>query len=75
METLLSLFRRKVTAAVHRAFGDSLSEEERFADMAPCMQEEFGHYQCNSALRLSKILKLRELFYYLLICHTVHPIC
>lgn len=57
METLLSLFRRKVTSAVHRAFGNSLSEEERFADMAPCMQEEFGHYQCNSALRLSKILK------------------
>jgi len=57
METLLSLFRRKVEDAMGRAFGDSLSLEERSADIAPCMQEEFGHYQCNSALRLSKLLK------------------
>ncbi|HSX26324.1 MAG TPA: arginine--tRNA ligase [Chlamydiales bacterium] len=55
METLISIFRGKVTEAIARAFSD-LPEEERGAEMAPCA-EEFGHYQCNSALRLSKILK------------------
>jgi arginyl-tRNA synthetase len=57
METLLASFRTQVTDSIARAFGDALSSEETNADMAPCMQEEFGHYQCNSALRLSKTLK------------------
>jgi len=56
METLLTIFRKKVADAIGRAFG-SLSDEEAQADMAPCLQEGFGHYQCNSALRLSKIVK------------------
>ncbi len=57
METLLSFFRREVTQAMDRAFPDILSSEEKNADISVCMQEEFGHYQCNSALRLSKLLK------------------
>ncbi|MES2273843.1 MAG: arginine--tRNA ligase [Chlamydiota bacterium] len=57
METLLSTFQKKVSAAIIRAFAQGLTPIESLADMAPCMQEEFGHYQCNSALRLSKILK------------------
>ncbi|MBU6383609.1 MAG: arginine--tRNA ligase, partial [Verrucomicrobia bacterium] len=57
METVLTDFRKKVSNAIDRAFGDVLSKEERMADMAPCMQEGFGHYQCNSALALSKVLK------------------
>jgi arginyl-tRNA synthetase len=57
METLLATFKAKVTDSIAKAFGDSLSPEEQNADMSPSTQEEFGHYQCNSALRLSKILK------------------
>lgn len=57
METLLTLFRRAVTEAIVFAFGSTLSSEEAEADVAPCLQEEFGHYQCNSPLRLSKVLK------------------
>ena len=57
METILTAFREKVTEAIGRAYGDLLPAEEQIADMAPCMQEGFGHYQCNSALPLSKILK------------------
>ncbi len=57
METLLATFRKEVTDSITRAFSDCLTREEQLADMAPCMQEEFGHYQCNSALRLSKLLK------------------
>lgn len=57
METLLTTFREKLTASIGRAFGDALSDIERVADVAACVQEDFGHYQCNSALRLSKLLK------------------
>jgi len=57
METLLATLRKEVTDAISRAFGDSLPAEQAIADMAPCASEEFGHYQCNSALRLSKQLK------------------
>jgi len=57
METLLSAFRKKVTGSIARAFGNSLSEAEQTADIAPCLEAGFGHYQCNSALRLSKLLK------------------
>src|SRR5579872_7277544 len=57
METLLTTFRKRASDAIRLAFGEALSKEESSADISPCMQEEFGHYQCNSALRLSKILK------------------
>lgn len=54
---LLNQFRKSVTEAIKSAFGGQLSDEELIADMAPC-SEEFGHYQCNSALRLAKTLKM-----------------
>lgn len=57
METLLVTFREELTSAIKQAFGNKLDAAEQKADMAPCAQEEFGHYQCNSALRLSKLLK------------------
>lgn len=57
MDTLLNAFREALTKSINEAFGASLTDEERLADVTPCVQEEFGHYQCNSALRLSKILK------------------
>lgn len=57
METLLLTFRKKLTTSIDRAFKETLTTEEKQADVAPCTQEGFGHYQCNSALRLSKILK------------------
>lgn len=58
MNTLLHLLQGLLTCAIHKAFGDALSSQERRADIAVCAQEEFGHYQCNSALRLSKLLKM-----------------
>lgn len=51
METLLAFLRRTVTEAIAAALSD-----ETEADVAPCA-EEFGHYQCNNALKLSKVLK------------------
>ncbi|MBI5274811.1 MAG: arginine--tRNA ligase [Chlamydiales bacterium] len=36
----------------------SLEKEETFlADVTPSTQDKFGHYQCNSAMRLGKLLK------------------
>lgn len=57
METLLARLQHAMTLAIGRAFGDSLSFQEARSDVSLSTQEEFGHYQCNSALRLSKILK------------------
>ncbi|MBI5272684.1 MAG: arginine--tRNA ligase [Chlamydiia bacterium] len=55
METLFSLFRRKVSEAIQKSL--ALTADEATADVAPCAQEAFGHYQCNSALRLAGITK------------------
>lgn len=56
MKTLLIILRDHLTHSIQQAFGSLLSSEEQVADVSPC-QEEFGHYQCNSALRLSKVVK------------------
>ena len=58
METLQSLLRAFGAQAIRRAFSGKLEASEISADVAPCMQEEFGHYQINSALRLGKVLKM-----------------
>lgn len=55
METVLVSLRRKLTDLIAQIF--HLPPEEALADVAPC-QEEFGHYQCTSPLRLSKSLKI-----------------
>jgi arginyl-tRNA synthetase len=57
METLLAVLERRTTDAISSAF-EQLSIGEVKAELTPCSQEEFGHYQCNSALRLSKSLKM-----------------
>jgi len=55
METFLSFFRRKISEAI--SAGLPLSSEAVTADVALCAQEQFGHYQCNTALRLGSVLK------------------
>lgn len=52
METLLSFLKKKISEAI--SSGLQISSE---ADVAPCDREEFGHYQCNTALRLGASLK------------------
>ncbi len=53
MDTLLDWLKAHVFSAIKSAFGDVDAEP----NVAPC-QEEFGHYQCNNALQLAKVLKL-----------------
>lgn len=57
MDTLLDYLQKEASAAIDREF-KGLGSEESQADVSVCAQEEFGHYQCNSALRLSKLVKL-----------------
>jgi arginyl-tRNA synthetase len=53
MSTLLQL-KSVFTHAIQKALDDkSLS-----AEVQPCMQEQFGHYQCNSSLQLAKTFSL-----------------
>lgn len=56
MQTLLQTLERAFTQAIKAAFPE-LPEEDAKADLAHCQQEGFGHYQCNSAMRLAKIVK------------------
>lgn len=56
MDTPHRFLEKLFTRAIQEAFPD-LAPEEAVADVAPCSQEEFGHYQCNSAMRLAKKLK------------------
>lgn len=55
METLLSLFKKKISEAI--SSGLSITPDAVQTDIAPCDREEFGHYQCNAALRLGASLK------------------
>jgi arginyl-tRNA synthetase len=55
METEFVALQKALSRAIERAFG---SQIDATADVAVCSQEQFGHYQCNSPLRLSKQLKL-----------------
>ncbi len=51
MGTLLTLLQKELSLSIFSAFGEEIE-----ADVSPSL-EEFGHYQCNSALRLAKGLK------------------
>ena len=57
METLHRVLQSGFYKSDPPRFTKSSLREESLAEMAPCHQEGFGHYQCNSALRLAKILK------------------
>ncbi|NGX63598.1 MAG: Arginine--tRNA ligase [Candidatus Anoxychlamydiales bacterium] len=58
IETLLIDFlQNRLTNAILKSFEEHLSANQAIADIAVCLEEKFGHYQCNSALKLAKILK------------------
>ncbi len=55
MKTLFSLLQNKLTSAITKTFAN-LTPEESLAEVV-YSHEGFGDYQCNSAMKLSKILK------------------
>lgn len=54
---LIEFLQNRFTEAILKAYEENLSSEEAVAEIAVCQDESFGHYQCNTALKLSKILK------------------
>ena len=54
---LIDFLQNRLTEAILKSFEKKLSSKEAIADVANCLDENFGHYQCNSALKLAKILK------------------
>jgi len=54
VQPLISYLENKVEAALSKAFKNELSSDDKKADVAICMQQEHGHYQCNNALKLAK---------------------
>lgn len=53
----IDFLQNRITEAILKTFEEKLSSSESVAEVAVCQDENFGHYQCNSSLKLSKILK------------------
>ena len=54
MESLIKTVKHTLEKAVSEAF-PQLSPEEREVHVTLATQEKFGHYQCNSAMKLAKV--------------------
>ena len=59
METILHALEQQFSAAIKRAFDSQLSHDSELlrAEMTQSTQPQFGHYQCNNALKIAKELK------------------
>ncbi len=58
MQTLVALLRDMASRAIMRAVPDvAATPDLLMADVEPSTQPQFGHYQCNSALKIAKALK------------------
>ena len=59
MQNLFERLKQKFSSAIATAFKerDLLGEEWQVAEVSSATNPQFGHYQCNSALKLAKILK------------------
>ena len=55
MENLQVLLEEKADFAIKRAFAELIDTK---VEITPCLQEQLGHYQCNSALKLAKNLNI-----------------
>lgn len=55
MESLIQIIRRKLTEAMQQAF----AEVDSAVDITQSTQSQFGHYQCNSAMKLAKVAKMK----------------
>jgi arginyl-tRNA synthetase len=59
MKTILFELSEKARAAIREAFGSSLEDPKLLeAEVTPSTQAQFGHYQCNSALKIAKALRI-----------------
>ncbi len=57
MQTLSGILEKKATEAIEKAFSTRLEEADKKAEVAVCQHARFGDYQCNTPLKLAKILQ------------------
>jgi arginyl-tRNA synthetase len=55
MDTLIKQIKEALESACGKAFPE-LSADERTVHVTVATQEKFGHYQCNSAMKIAKVL-------------------
>ncbi len=59
MQNLITVLQQKAQQAIHSAFSDVIEDPKLLeADVTSSTQVQFGHYQCNSALKIGKALKI-----------------
>ncbi|MBS0621245.1 MAG: arginine--tRNA ligase [Verrucomicrobia bacterium] len=59
MQNLITLLQHKASSAICEAFQDQISDPALLvAEVTQSTQAQFGHYQCNSALKIAKVLKM-----------------
>jgi arginyl-tRNA synthetase len=57
MENLSTILQEKVTAIIRDLYKTEEISALLPAEVTQSTQEEFGHYQCNSAMKIAKVLK------------------
>jgi arginyl-tRNA synthetase len=57
MDNLFNLLQAMAGSAIRKAFPEIAEAELLAADISQSTKAEFGHYQCNSALKIAKALK------------------
>lgn len=60
--------------AIHNAFPDLADEISFFLEVSQSTQVQFGHYQCNSAMKLAKILQKPPRAIATVIVEQLHPL-
>ena len=59
MQNIISVLLEKAEGAIRLAFGTSVEDPKLLeAEVTPSTQPQFGHYQCNSALKIGKALRM-----------------
>lgn len=59
MDNIISDLGQKASDAITKAYGQELKDSPLLvAEVTPSTQAQFGHYQCNSALKIAKVLGL-----------------
>lgn len=59
MQNLIFDLQQKAEAAIRSAFGATIEDPQLLeAEVTHSTQAQFGHYQCNSALKIGKALKM-----------------
>ena len=57
MQNLVDILKKKLSGAIEKAFSPDLDKHFLLAEVEKTGNDLFGHYQCNSAFKLAKLLR------------------